>query len=560
MIVVKPAPEVAAAAVHAAPSARADAGLSAGYGAPATAPAAQGGLGGAFNSMFDSSGSAPAPESSSLAGGYDAGSVAPAAPAESNGNGSYANGSGNGGADTAFGFQSSFGSGGGETDIALGSLERAQQPAPSSDRGGERVWYVAIEDAQVGPVNLAEVEERWDAKEIDEDTLVWKAGMADWIPLVDVADLAYMITERPQARISRPAMAAGASVGASSSLQAASFGAPTEMSDEPSWRPSAASALSSLVQEELVAKKAEPEAPSTPKGLEGLGISNLGASDIFGQGAARAGTPITMSSSQTRSQPASEQYDGGSPAWSVPSARRNGMGTGAKVGIAIFVLLAISGLAYGGYTFLQISTQAQQAQATKAEALLKQFQDEKRQAEEERKKRDQELANAPPVAPPIPVIVPPVVAQNDNHASRTKGSHVRDGKDGDDKTEKAPKGDRKGGKDPDPLADIDKAQEVKASLDKSDIVDGVKKNAANLGPCVTAARTKEEIQPGRVQFVLDWVINPNGAVTSPRLKGPQEVMSTSLPSCFARVMGSWKFAPSKQGAPISNFPLPINVH
>jgi len=560
MIVVKPAP-AASATPESAPASTSDMSASSGFGGGGFAgettqtPAPQGELGGAFNSMFASS-QAPADSSES-----------------SNGSGAYSNGNGNHAptGNDAFGFQSSgYGSGGGETDLALGSLEQqsSQAPASTADRAGERVWYVAIEDAQVGPINMAEVEERWDSKEIDEDTLVWKAGMADWIPLVDVQELAYLITERPQASrgAARPAMAAsaGASLASSGGLSASSYGGPQEMGDEPSWKPSAASALSSLVQEELVAKKPEAreEPLSAPKGMEGLGI---GSNDIFGSGNG-AGTPITMGQPAVApSAPANDPFaGGGSPAWSVPSSRRQGSGMGMKI-IMAFMVIAVLGL--GGamaYMFTRPQTVVVQPPPAPTPVpppvVVKD--------------------DGPPAPPPMPTPPPvnPTPNVGKNETKHTGGEHTGTA-DGGKETPR--KGKTKPGDEnnPDSLFDnpnsgkqvaknepkntpVDepKAAPVKEKLEKDDIIDGVKANGSKLGPCVTAARSKDEIQPGRVQFVLDWTINPNGSVTAARLKGPQEVMNTSLPSCFARVMGSWKFPASKNGAPIANFPLPITVH
>ena len=548
MIVVKPAPEAAAASS----SAMADAGLGAGAGVAssgmssmsasgmgssfgdtqASAPAPQGELGGAFSSMFGSTqaeGNAPAATSSETNGSYT--------------NGNHASGSSDG-SGSAFGFQSSFGGGhaGGDTDMALGQLEQQQAPV-SSDRGGERVWYVAIEDAQVGPVNLAEVEERWDNKEIDEDTLVWKAGMADWIPLVDVPELAYLITERPQVQRSMARSGATAAAGSAMGMQAY---APQEMADEPSWRPSAASALSSLVQEELVAKKPDaPEPVSAPKGMEGLGL-NIGANDIFGSGNG-GGTPITMGQPAVATPaPASDAFSsGGSPAWSVPSARRSsGSGLGTKIVVGL-LFLAVVGL--GGFMFRMMQQQPKETIIVK---------------EVPAPAPTPPPAPVDPTAPPVAPPMPPPVAKNDPPV-KAKTTHSEPDRDKPEKAKtKAPK------PSDDPLEQIEQGQKqqqqqqaaaVKEALSKDDIIEGVKANGSKLGPCVTAARSKEEIQPGRVQFVLDWTINPNGSVTAARLKGPQEVMNTSLPSCFARVMGTWKFAASKSGAPITNFPLPITV-
>ncbi|HET7826920.1 MAG TPA: zinc-ribbon domain-containing protein, partial [Anaeromyxobacter sp.] len=44
-------------------------------------------------------------------------------------------------------------------------------------------WYVAIGQAQVGPLPLGEVKKKWEAGDIGPDSLVWRPGMADWAPL-----------------------------------------------------------------------------------------------------------------------------------------------------------------------------------------------------------------------------------------------------------------------------------------------------------------------------------------------------------------------------------------
>jgi hypothetical protein len=81
-----------------------------------------------------------------------------------------------------------------------------------------------------------------------------------------------------------------------------------------------------------------------------------------------------------------------------------------------------------------------------------------------------------------------------------------------------------------------------------------------VAPCLKTARAKNEISPGKYTFVLDWTIRPNGSVGNARLKGPQNVLSSSLPRCFSAAMGRWRFPTSRDGAPISNFPFgPVNV-
>ncbi|MEO1173165.1 MAG: MJ0042-type zinc finger domain-containing protein, partial [Myxococcota bacterium] len=119
------------------------AGAAAGAGAGV---AAEGGFSSGYGDDFGDSGS----------NGHGANGDAPGAA-------SFDSGSGG-----AFGFEGGASSSG-ETDFALGSLERqaeeeANEPAASSRPAGEKEWYVAIEDSQVGPIDIGEVEERWDGR------------------------------------------------------------------------------------------------------------------------------------------------------------------------------------------------------------------------------------------------------------------------------------------------------------------------------------------------------------------------------------------------------------
>src|SRR5690606_19349643 len=74
----------------------------------------------------------------------------------------------------------------------------AGDPGPEAGPGIEREWYLVEEGVQVGPLIRAEIEERWAARDIDHNTLVWKQGMADWATISDTPELLYLITRRPQ--------------------------------------------------------------------------------------------------------------------------------------------------------------------------------------------------------------------------------------------------------------------------------------------------------------------------------------------------------------------------
>ena len=59
--------------------------------------------------------------------------------------------------------------------------------------------------------------------------------------------------------------------------------------------------------------------------------------------------------------------------------------------------------------------------------------------------------------------------------------------------------------------------------------------------CIKKARSQGELAPGRHTLVLEWSIQPSGKVANPKLKGPANVLGTSLPGCFSRGMRKWKF-------------------
>jgi predicted Zn finger-like uncharacterized protein len=107
-------------------------------------------------------------------------------------------------------------------DATLGRELSSTAAAPSRPPG-EKEWYVAVDESQIGPVDIAEIEQRWDALDLDEDSLAWKAGMQDWSSIAEIPELAYLITERPQKRPSQQAAAgvspsAGLSVSGGGSL------------------------------------------------------------------------------------------------------------------------------------------------------------------------------------------------------------------------------------------------------------------------------------------------------------------------------------------------------
>ncbi|HEY7724835.1 MAG TPA: GYF domain-containing protein, partial [Anaeromyxobacteraceae bacterium] len=130
-------------------------------------------------------------------------------------------------------------------------------PVPEAPRSEETEWYVAVDDAQVGPLGAPGVKVKWESGEIGPDSLVWRPGMADWLPLSSVPTLAQVLAPLPRA----PRAAARPSPEAEARSAAAR---PPPKEAEPQWKPAAASALAALANAEISSIKPEPakDAPS----------------------------------------------------------------------------------------------------------------------------------------------------------------------------------------------------------------------------------------------------------------------------------------------------------
>ncbi len=159
--------------------------------------------------------------------------------------------------------------------------EKAAEPVPEGN------WFVAINEKQTGPLSLDKVKEHWDRGEIGPDSLCWREGYGDWLPLSEVKALASVLAPKPPKPIVVPtavipAAASVVSVPVQSAFSAGglvqtvqsevqvpmSAAPPSSINDREesgSWKPSAASALASLVKDEMEAlSKPAPKAPPPP--------------------------------------------------------------------------------------------------------------------------------------------------------------------------------------------------------------------------------------------------------------------------------------------------------
>ncbi len=145
-------------------------------------------------------------------------------------------------------------------------------------------WFVAIDEKQTGPLTLEKVKEHWDRGEIGPDSLCWRAGFTDWVPLSDVAQLASVLAPRPASKpivmnalsgasvVSIPVESAFSAGGVMKSVRSevqVPMAASARPEETGSWRPS--TSLGSLVQDEMAALSRpgaritdEPIGPSEP--------------------------------------------------------------------------------------------------------------------------------------------------------------------------------------------------------------------------------------------------------------------------------------------------------
>ena len=57
----------------------------------------------------------------------------------------------------------------------------------------EGVWHIVVDQEQVGPLTVAEVQARFAAGEIDSESYIWREGFSDWLPLAQVPEFANLI-------------------------------------------------------------------------------------------------------------------------------------------------------------------------------------------------------------------------------------------------------------------------------------------------------------------------------------------------------------------------------
>ena len=67
--------------------------------------------------------------------------------------------------------------------------DSAPPPPPLPPSGPETMWHFAQGNQQLGPVPASRLRQLFVDGQVDGSTLVWREGMAQWVPITDVADL-----------------------------------------------------------------------------------------------------------------------------------------------------------------------------------------------------------------------------------------------------------------------------------------------------------------------------------------------------------------------------------
>jgi len=57
------------------------------------------------------------------------------------------------------------------------------------------MWYALVQDEQLGPMPAHEVQQLFEQNVIVSDTLVWRAGMNDWVALCQLPEFMHLFSE-----------------------------------------------------------------------------------------------------------------------------------------------------------------------------------------------------------------------------------------------------------------------------------------------------------------------------------------------------------------------------
>jgi len=502
-----------------------------------------------------------------------------------------------------------------ETAKKLADESGTHDAATNGAQPGEEVpqtdWYVAVNDKQTGPLTLETIKGHWDNGEIGPDSLCWRAGYSDWLPLSEVKALASVLAPKPpkpivvaaaatvsstlggsQAVMSVPVQSAFSSGGVMQTVQSEVH---VPIASHPpeetgTWRPSAASALASLVKDEMdaMAKPAvamrEQVSDDAPRGGGLLDLPEESRAPANGHAAPAAErvserpapppvNPYMANPAATYSAPALTQYRPPSSRGLLIGLVMGGVTVVALFGLVLWLVLREPKVVIASPVMPPIAAAPVVAAPTPAPAPV---------------------AAAPTVAPgTAPSTTPPVVAVapspapapsaptapgNSHFGTRPKVAKA----DRPERADPAPEPEKKpsksdtsegddfekefgGGKKSDKRADegAPKKQvyippapggggDIKDELGTSDIMEVVVANKPALAKCVEDQRKKDPGNSGKL--VMKWTVQTNGRTSNIGVAS-DEFKGTYIATCIGGLVKTWTFPKhKKQGEPVQ-FPF-----
>ncbi|PZR17448.1 MAG: gliding motility protein [Archangium gephyra] len=500
--------------------------------------------------------------------------------------------------------------------------EEKPEDVPQTD------WYVAIHEKQTGPLTLDKIKEHWDNGDITPDSLCWRAGFDDWVPVSTVKSLASVLAPKPPkpivvapaatithsnapAVVSVPVQSAFSAGGVTHTVQsevqvpmaAAASSNIADREESGTWKPSAASALASLVRDEMeaLAKPPAPSAPPPPAAEEsGGGLLDLPAEEK------PAPAPVAARPPPPAAPPVNPYLQNPGATYSAPAVTqyRPPSNRGLMVGVAlggVFVLLVLVGLV------VWLASRPQQvvvAQPTPVQQPVAVAQPPPTPAPTpvpvptptpapvaaaptatadagtapvaaapEAAPQPTAVATAPSPAPAPAAAVSPkttqpktsrsAIARNDPEpAPAPEPKRAASSGGGDDDFDKAfggssapkkeePVAAKKGsGYIPPPPGAS--AADVKESLAQSDIMEVVLSNKSALANCVSQQKAKDPGTSGKL--LMRWTIQTSGKTSNVGVAS-DEFKGTFIATCVGGLIKGWTFPKhKKQGEPIT-FPF-----
>ena len=281
---------------------------------------------------------------------------------------------------------------GGTAGAALSASDgNSTQAADESRAEGREAaaveWFVAVRDEQVGPLSVEDVKARWEQGEIGPDTLVWRAGLADWKGLSSVDELARLVAPPPTH---------GAAVERSTVKGVAP---PASRADDAvDFKPSAASALASLASmahEEMAA--ADRKAAEAPPPEARRPSPERGPMDLFGDLPPPVAEPqaparrFSESSASASADSFRDERPAARPSFARrPEPTRESWKVAAIAGGGVLALLFVIGIVVWAFVLRPSWAQDERLKAELAQELARKAQ--------------------PPPAAPVPAVVPPPAA------------------------------------------------------------------------------------------------------------------------------------------------------